>query len=121
MALNGLSAHLYRIMDELPVIQDPSANGGCRSTLCHRSLPSDEAGEPQITSRPLTKSIVGEFTESIWLVFGVGRPGVRRKQHGRAHAVLIAPLDGLHDEFLVVGAASASQKEVGPAHALQRF
>src|ERR1022692_2095419 len=59
------------------------------------------------------KRIVGKLTESIWLALGVGGPGVRRKQHGGAQPVLIAPLDGLHNEFLVAGAASASQKEVG--------
>src|SRR5208282_2904763 len=61
----------------------------------------------------VTKSIVGEFTESIWLVSGIGGPGVRRKQHGGAQAVFIAPLDGLHNKFLVAGTASAGQKEVG--------
>src|ERR1700722_12070896 len=59
------------------------------------------------------KSIVGELTESIRLAFGVVGPRVRRKQHGRAQAVFIAPLDGLHNKFLVAGAASAGEKEVG--------
>jgi len=60
-----------------------------------------------------TKSIGGELTEIIQLAFGIGGPGERRKQHGRAQAVFIAPLDGLYDEFLVAGAASPVKKKLG--------
>src|SRR5208337_202255 len=63
--------------------------------------------------RVAAKRNVGELTESIRLAFGVGGPRVRRKQHGSAQAVFVAPLDGLYNKFPVAGAAPTSQKKVG--------
>ena len=59
-----------------------------------------------------TESIVGELVKSLKPAIRIRGPRVGRKQHGGPQAMIISPLDCLHNKFLVARPAATSQKEV---------